>query len=80
MRVSARITAKLWFQNGILIITVIEEVEKLVERITGEDLLSDQKIWQIVSDKALTISQDIQKSVVEILAQGYFILRKHWEW
>ncbi len=46
-----------------------KEVENLVERVTGEELLSDQKIWQIVSDKALVISQDIQKSVVETLTQ-----------
>ena len=46
-----------------------KEVEKLVERITGEHLLSDQKIWQIVSDKALVISQDIQKKVAKISAQ-----------
>jgi reverse gyrase len=40
-----------------------KEVEKLVERVTGEQLLSDQKIWQIVSDKALIVSQDIMSNV-----------------
>jgi reverse gyrase len=33
-----------------------KEVEKLVERFTGKQLLSDQKIWQIVSNKALVVS------------------------
>ena len=46
-----------------------EEVEKLVERLTGEYLLSDQKIWQIVSNKALVVSQDIQRNVMETLGQ-----------
>ena len=39
-----------------------EEVAALVKRITGERLLSDQKIGQIVSAKALKMSQDIYKS------------------
>jgi hypothetical protein len=46
-----------------------EEVEKLVERVTGEHLLSDQKIWQIVNNKALAISRNLQKKVAEILSQ-----------
>lgn len=46
-----------------------EEVEKLVERVTGKHLLSDQKIWQIVSDKALMVSQDLQRDVMDTLAQ-----------
>jgi len=44
-----------------------EQVAKLVERVSGERLLSDQKIGQIVSDKALKISQEIYKSVEETL-------------
>lgn len=44
-----------------------EEVAKLIERVSGERLLSDQKIGQIVSDKALKISQEIYKSVEETL-------------
>jgi len=47
-----------------------KEVEKLVERLSGEYLLSDQKIWQIVSNKALVVSQDIQRNVMETLAQA----------
>jgi len=38
-----------------------------VERVTGEHLLSDQKIWHIVSDKALVVSQDIKKNVMETM-------------
>ena len=34
-----------------------EEVERLIERLTGEKLLSDQKIWQIVVDKAVGVSE-----------------------
>lgn len=45
-----------------------EEVEKSLERVSGERLLSDQKILQIVSDKALRLSQAIQKRVVATLA------------
>jgi len=44
-----------------------EEVTKLVERVSGERLLSDQRIGQIVSDKALKISQEIYKDVEETL-------------
>lgn len=36
---------------------------------SGERLLSDQKIWQIVSAKAVTLSQNLQKNVVEALNQ-----------
>jgi hypothetical protein len=45
-----------------------EEVARLVERIAGERLLSDQKIGQVVSAKALKISQEIYKSMGAILA------------
>lgn len=46
-----------------------EEVALLVERVSGERLLSDQKIGQIVSTKALKLSQEIHQDVVEILAK-----------
>jgi len=39
-----------------------EEVEKLVERVSGAKL-SDQKIGQIVSDKAEKLSQEMQQQV-----------------
>lgn len=46
-----------------------EEVAALVERVTGERLLSDQKIGQIVSAKALKLSQEIYKSPRATLGQ-----------
>lgn len=51
-----------------------QEVEKLVKWVIGEQLLSNKKIWQIVSEKALVVSQNIQKNVTETLAQPL------WEW
>jgi hypothetical protein len=45
-----------------------EEVAALVERTSGERLLSDQKIGQIVSNKALEISQEIYKITKATLA------------
>ncbi len=39
-----------------------EEVALLGKRMSGERLLSDQRIEQIVSDTALKISQEIHKS------------------
>ncbi len=47
-----------------------EEVALLVEQISGERLLSDQKIGQIVSAKALKLSQDIYKSMTATLAEN----------
>lgn len=47
-----------------------EEVALLVERMSGERLLSDQKIGQIVSDTALKISQEIHKSTQVALAEA----------
>lgn len=47
-----------------------EEVALLVERVSGERLLSDQKVGQIVSDKALKISEDIYKSMAATLAEN----------
>jgi hypothetical protein len=46
-----------------------EEVAKLVERVSGKRLLSDQKIGQIVSAKALKISQEIYKNTRANLAK-----------
>jgi len=46
-----------------------EEVAKVVERVSGERLLSDQKIGQIVRGKALKLSQEINKSVIATLAK-----------
>ena len=34
-----------------------QEVEKLIERISGKRCLSDQRIWQAVLEKAVAISQ-----------------------
>lgn len=47
-----------------------EEVARLVERTAGEKLLSDQKIGQIVSAKALKIRQEIYKSMGATLAEN----------
>jgi hypothetical protein len=47
-----------------------EEVAKLVERVSGERLLSDQKIGQIVSTKALKLSQEIHKNTITTLAKS----------
>jgi hypothetical protein len=47
-----------------------EEVALLVERVSGERLLSDQKIGQIVSTKALQFSQEIYKSTSATLAKS----------
>lgn len=44
-----------------------EEVERLIERFTGEKLLSDQKIWQIVVDKAVGVSEQLQQEVKSVL-------------
>lgn len=40
-----------------------EEVERLIERMTGERLLSDQKIWEIVVEKAVCVSEQLQEEV-----------------
>ena len=46
-----------------------EEVALLTERVSGERLLSDQKIGQIVSTKALQFSQEIYESTRASLAE-----------
>ncbi len=43
-----------------------QEVEDLVERISGEKLLSDQKIWEIVVNKAVEVSRKWQQEIQEI--------------
>lgn len=47
-----------------------QEVASLVERVAGERLLSDQKVWQIVKAKAEMLSQQIQQSVAATLAKA----------
>jgi hypothetical protein len=44
-----------------------EEVERLIERHTGGKLLSDQKIWQIVVDKAVEVSEQLQQEAKSVL-------------
>ena len=44
-----------------------EEVESLIERQTGEKLLSDQKIWQIVVEKAVCVSEQLRQEVQSVL-------------
>ena len=44
-----------------------EEVAKLVERMSGTRLLSDQKISQVVGNKALEISQEMHRSTTATL-------------
>ena len=44
-----------------------EEVEKLVERMTGKRSLSDQRIWQGVIEKSAEVSQQIADETLEIL-------------
>jgi len=44
-----------------------ENLAGLVERVTGENLLSDQTIWGIVKRKAETYSQQIRQTVQESL-------------
>ncbi len=46
-----------------------EEVSLIVERVSGERLLSNQKIAQVVSSKALKLSQEIHNSVAATLAK-----------
>ncbi len=43
-----------------------QEVEDLVTRISGEKLLSDQKIWEIVVNKAVEISKKWQSEIESI--------------
>ncbi len=43
-----------------------QEVEDLVSRLTGERILSDQKIWEIVVNKAIEISGQIESEIKQI--------------
>ena len=43
-----------------------QQVEDLVERIAGKRILSDQKIWEIVVNKAVEISEQWQAEIGEI--------------
>ena len=43
-----------------------QEVENLVERLSGERLLSDQKIWDIVVNKAVEVSSTWQQEIEQI--------------
>lgn len=47
-----------------------EEAAKLIERNTGEQLLSDQSIWRIVAAKAAEISERQRRQVTQRLAKG----------
>lgn len=42
------------------------EGEELLMRITGEKLLSDQKIWELVVNKAVEISQKWQQEIEDL--------------
>ena len=44
-----------------------ENLAGLVERVTGENVLSDQTIWKIVKGKAETYSQQIRQTVQDSL-------------
>ena len=44
-----------------------ENLAGLMERVTGENLLSDQTIWGIVKEKAETYSQQIRQAVQKSL-------------
>jgi hypothetical protein len=46
------------------------QVEELIERITGNHQLSDQGIWDIVTEKALKLNQEAQREIIEIGSQG----------
>lgn len=43
-----------------------EEVSKLIERQTGEKLLSDQKVWDVVVEKAIEVSKQIVEEVESV--------------
>lgn len=46
-----------------------QEVEKLIQRMSGEQLLSDQGIWGMVVDKAARLSQELKDEVEEVLQE-----------
>lgn len=43
-----------------------QAVEDLVERVTGKRILSDQKIWEVVVNKAIEISGQIESEIKQI--------------
>ncbi len=43
-----------------------QAVEDLVERVTGQRILSDQKIWEVVVNKAREISGQIEEEIKQI--------------
>ncbi len=53
-----------------------EEVAKLIERNTGEKLLSDQKIRQIVINKAAQHSKEIAEEIDSIMKEKDYALPK----
>jgi hypothetical protein len=60
------------YRNCVLSIAIVSATKKLralVERVSGERLLSDQKIGQIVSAKALALSQETHRGVAATLSQ-----------
>ena len=51
------------------------EVAELIERVTGNRQLSDQKIWQIVVDKASAVSRTQQEEIEEFVSdEASFVL------
>lgn len=46
-----------------------EEIERLIKRVTGEKQLSNQKIRQIVVDKALEVSEEIAEETKKAKAE-----------
>lgn len=47
-----------------------ENCEELVERISGEKILSDQKIWEIVRNKAVEVSKKWQEEIEKIKTEN----------
>ncbi len=43
-----------------------QQVEDLLERLAGEKILSDQKIWEVVVNKAVEVSSQWQDEIEEI--------------
>ena len=46
------------------------EVAELIERVTGNRQLSDQKIWQIVVEKAAAVRRTQQEEIEELVSHG----------
>lgn len=43
-----------------------KELEKIIKRVTGERLISDQEIWEVVTKKAIAISSEIEDEINRI--------------